>query len=119
MANQNFEKLLEYIVNGEQEKAEELFHALVVNKSREIYEGLFEEEMKDVDMDESAEEEEDMEEASEEEPSTVRVQHLVPVDSSPWFPRRTARVVVATPHRPRGDRQARRCHGMLHEGRGA
>lgn len=65
MANQNFEKLLEYIVNGEQEKAEELFHALVVNKSREIYEGLFEEEMSDVDLDEAKkeEEEEDMEEA--------------------------------------------------------
>ena len=64
MANINFEKLLEYIVNGEQEKAEELFHSLVVNKSREIYEGLFEEEMKDVDMDEAKEEEEeDMEEA--------------------------------------------------------
>ncbi len=65
MANINFEKLLEYIVNGEQEKAEELFHSLVVNKSREIYEGLFEEEMKDVDMDESKEEEEEeeMEEA--------------------------------------------------------
>lgn len=73
MANtQNFEKLLEYIVNGEQEKAEELFHALVVNKSREIYEGLFEEEMKDVDMDESKdEEEEEMEEAKEEEEEAV------------------------------------------------
>lgn len=57
MANtQNFEQLLEYIVNGEQEKAEELFHSLVVNKSREIYEGLFEEEMKDVDMDEAKDE---------------------------------------------------------------
>ena len=64
MANQNFEQLLEYIVNGEQEKAEELFHSLVVNKSREIYEGLFEEEMQDVAMDEAKEEEEDMEEAS-------------------------------------------------------
>lgn len=65
MANkQNFESLLEYIVNGEQEKAEELFHSLVVNKSREIYEGLFEEEMADVEVDEAKEEEEeDMEEA--------------------------------------------------------
>ena len=72
MANkQNFEQLLEYIVNGEQEKAEELFHALVVGKSREIYEGLFEEEMKDVDMDESKEEEEEMEEAKEEEEESV------------------------------------------------
>lgn len=67
---QNFEKLLEYIVNGEQEKAEELFHTLVVNKSREIYEGLFEEEMKDVDIDEAScdkEEEEEMEEDTVEE----------------------------------------------------
>ncbi len=73
MANQNFEKLLEYIVNGEQEKAEELFHSLVVNKSREIYEGLFEEEMKDVDMDEAkdCEDEEEMEEAKEEEEESV------------------------------------------------
>ena len=72
MANQNFEKLLEYIVNGEQEKAEELFHSLVVNKSREIYEGLFEEEMKDVDIDEAKEEEEEeMEEAKDEEDEAV------------------------------------------------
>ena len=64
MAKQNFESLLEYIVNGETEKAEELFHSLVVQKSREIYEGLFEEEMKDVDIDEAKEEEEEeMEEA--------------------------------------------------------
>ena len=49
-----FEQLLEYVVNGEQAKAEELFHALVVAKSREIYENLIEEEM---------EEEEDVEEA--------------------------------------------------------
>jgi len=72
MANINFEKLLEYIVNGEQEKAEELFHSLVVNKSREIYEGLFEEEMKDVDMDEAKDcDDEDMEEAKEEEEEAV------------------------------------------------
>lgn len=68
MANtQNFEQLLEYIVNGEQEKAEELFHSLVVNKSREIYEGLFEEEMKDVDMDEASCKDDEMEEEVEEE----------------------------------------------------
>ena len=65
MANVNFEKLLEYIVNGEQERAEELFHSLVVEKSREIYEGLFEEEMKDVDIDEAKEEEEEEEEMEE------------------------------------------------------
>jgi hypothetical protein len=67
-STQNFEQLLEYIVNGEQEKAEELFHSLVVNKSREIYEGLFEEEMKDVDIDEAkCDDDEEMEEAKDDE----------------------------------------------------
>ena len=67
MAAKNFESLLEYIVNGEQAKAEELFHQLVVAKSREIYENLLDEEMEDEDMDEASEEEdEDMDEASEE-----------------------------------------------------
>ena len=56
----NFEQLLEYVVNGETAKADELFHQLVVQKSREIYEGLIEDEMKDVDIDEESEEEDDM-----------------------------------------------------------
>ena len=64
MATRNkFEELLEYIVNGEQKKADELFHSLVVEKSREIYEGLYEEELSDVDLEEASEEDdEDMEE---------------------------------------------------------
>jgi hypothetical protein len=63
----NFEQLLEYVVNGESAKAEELFHQLVVLKSREIYENLIEDEMKDVDIDEASEEddEEEMDEATE------------------------------------------------------
>jgi hypothetical protein len=56
---QNFESLLEYIVNGEQAKAEELFHQLVVAKSREIYENLLDEEMEDEDLDETADEDDD------------------------------------------------------------
>jgi len=61
----NFEQLLEYVVNGESAKAEELFHQLVVQKSREIYEGLIEDEMKDVDLDEeSDEDDEEMDEAT-------------------------------------------------------
>ena len=55
----NFEQLLEYVVNGETAKADELFHQLVVQKSREIYEGLIEDEMKDVDIDEESEEEDE------------------------------------------------------------
>jgi hypothetical protein len=37
------EQMLEHLVNDEQEKAEELFHEYVVEKSREIYESLVEE----------------------------------------------------------------------------
>lgn len=57
----SFEQLLEYVVNGETTKAEELFHQLVVAKSREIYENLIEDEMKDVDIDEASKEEDDEE----------------------------------------------------------
>ena len=35
-----YEKLIEYIVNDEQAKAKALFHEIVVEKSRDIYEGL-------------------------------------------------------------------------------
>ena len=57
-----FEQLIEYVINDEEAKAKELFHDIVVEKSREIYENL---------MDESAEEEldeaeEELDEAAEE-----------------------------------------------------
>ena len=57
-----FEQLIEYVINDEEAKAKELFHDIVVEKSREIYENL---------MDESAEEEldeaeEELDEADEE-----------------------------------------------------
>jgi len=39
-----FEQLLDFLVNEEQEKANELFHEIVVEKSREIYENLIAEE---------------------------------------------------------------------------
>ena len=35
-----FEQLLELLINEEQDKAEALFHEIVVEKSRDIYEGL-------------------------------------------------------------------------------
>ena len=53
-----FEQLLDLIVNEEMDKANELFHEIVVEKSRDIYENLIAEE---------AEEEEEMEEAADEE----------------------------------------------------
>jgi hypothetical protein len=65
-----FEQLLDLIVNEESEKAQELFHAIVVEKSREIYENLIAEEAEEEEMDESADDEE-MDEAKEEEDESV------------------------------------------------
>ena len=48
-----FEQLIEYVINDEEQKARELFHDIVVEKSRQIYENLMAEE----DLDEAAEEE--------------------------------------------------------------
>lgn len=39
-----YEKLIEYIVNDEQDKAKALFHEIVVEKSRDIYESLMDDE---------------------------------------------------------------------------
>jgi len=47
-----YEQLIEYIINDQNEEAKELFHNLVVEKSREIYNDLVAEEM-DTDMEES------------------------------------------------------------------
>lgn len=65
-----FEQLLDYLVNEEMEKANELFHEIVVEKSRDIYESLIAEEAEeDEEMDESShndEEDEEMDEGVEE-----------------------------------------------------
>ena len=39
-----FEQLIEYVINDEQDKAQELFHEIVVEKSRSIYEDIMAEE---------------------------------------------------------------------------
>ncbi len=39
-----FEQLIEYVINDEEAKARELFHDIVVEKSRQIYEEMMEEE---------------------------------------------------------------------------
>ena len=51
-----FEKMLELLVNEDKEAAQELFHEIVVEKSRDIYESLLEDE---TDVDETADEEVD------------------------------------------------------------
>jgi hypothetical protein len=47
--SKKFEQLLDYLVNEEMEKANELFHEIVVEKSREIYENMIAEEVEDDD----------------------------------------------------------------------
>lgn len=61
-----FEQLIEYVINDEEAKAQELFHDIVVEKSREIYENLMnEEEADEEELDEAEESEEDAEELDE------------------------------------------------------
>jgi hypothetical protein len=61
-----FEQLLDYLVNEEMDKANELFHDIVVEKSREIYENLIAEEAEEEEMDESSCDDEEMGESTEE-----------------------------------------------------
>jgi len=67
------EQMLQYLINEDKTKAEELFHELVVEKSREIYENLLDddiqvdEENEDDDLDEESGDDEDLDEASDDE----------------------------------------------------
>lgn len=45
MENKKFEQLIDLIINEQEDKARELFHDIVVEKSREIYESIMDEEM--------------------------------------------------------------------------
>jgi len=49
-----FEKLIEYIINDEDQKARELFHDIVVEKSRDIYESIMDEESMEENFDHPA-----------------------------------------------------------------
>ena len=67
-----FEQLIEYVINDEEQKARELFHDIVVAKSREIYESMMaeeaEEELDEAADEEEQEEEEELDESLEEDP---------------------------------------------------
>ena len=58
-----FEQLIEYVINDEEAKARELFHDIVVEKSRQIYENIMAEEA--VEEAEDIEEGDDLEEGDE------------------------------------------------------
>jgi hypothetical protein len=75
-----FEEMLERLINEDREGAEELFHEIVVEKSREIYQSIIESEDEEVDeaedeevdesedeLEESADEDDDLEESEDEE----------------------------------------------------
>ena len=77
-----FEEMLERLINEDKEGAEELFHEIVVEKSREIYESLLEDDLSDEEVDEASEDDddavdesqdddEDVEEASEDDDEQV------------------------------------------------
>ena len=52
MYNKKFEKLIDLIINENEEQASELFHDIVVEKSKAIYESIMEDEMMDDDLEE-------------------------------------------------------------------
>jgi len=62
-----FEQLIEYVINDEEQKARDLFHEIVVEKSRGIYEELMSEEEIEETKDEDLEESDDLEEAKDDE----------------------------------------------------
>ena len=68
MSDQNkFEKMLELLVNEDKAAAQELFHEIVVEKSRDIYESLLEDEAEidEADDEEVEESDEDLDESDE------------------------------------------------------
>ena len=67
-----FEQLLDLLINEEQDKAEALFHEIVVEKSRDIYEGLADSETTTEAKDEA---DENKEEVKETEASTEAVSY--------------------------------------------
>jgi hypothetical protein len=67
-----FEQLLDLLVNEDMEGANALFHEIVVEKSRDIYENLIAEEDDEEEMDEAkSEDDEEMDEAKEEDDESV------------------------------------------------
>jgi hypothetical protein len=72
-----YEQLIEYIINDETDKAKELFHNLVVEKSRDLYNELVAEEMEE-EMDENYDH--DMDEAGDSMDQTDDMMHDIEAD---------------------------------------
>lgn len=65
-----FEQMLEHLINDESDKAKELFHQLVVEKSREIYENILAEDFEELD-EKKEEDDEEVDEAAEDDEDQV------------------------------------------------
>jgi hypothetical protein len=68
-----FEQMLESLINGDKKQAEEIFHELVVGKSREIYENLLDD---DIQVDEASEEDDEEDDEEVEEGFDLGVQEI-------------------------------------------
>ena len=66
MDNKKFEQLIDLIINEDEDKARALFHDIVVEKSREIYESIMDEEFRSEDQVETLQNEIGAEEVAEE-----------------------------------------------------
>ena len=72
-----FEQMLEHLINDESDKAKELFHQLVVEKSREIYENILAEDFQDLEEktkdyeDDEEEDDKELDEGTDEEMKKV------------------------------------------------
>jgi hypothetical protein len=72
MADTNkFEEMLERLIAEDKAGAEELFHEIVVEKSREIYADLLESEVEDEEVDEATEEDEEVDESTDDDDKEV------------------------------------------------
>ena len=74
MDTKKFEQLINMIINEDEENARALFHDIVVEKSREIYENLMDEEELDESEDNEDEDKEEVDEASEEDEDKEKVE---------------------------------------------
>ena len=71
-----FNELLDLLVNEENDKAEELFHDIVVEKSRDIYNSLVEQDVEDVKIEEEKHKDKE-EKDDEEEAATAGQDHFI------------------------------------------
>ena len=81
-----FEQLLDLLVNEDMEGANALFHEIVVDKSRDIYENLIAEEEADENADlEEADENADLEEAEEEAEESLELEDAYSMEADDGF----------------------------------